>query len=182
MNKAIFLDKDGTLIKDVPYNVNPLLIKLEPFVAETLAKLRKRNYMLIVVSNQSGVAKGLFDEKDLTAVNDTIQKLLSEHKISIDDFYYCPHHSEAVVEQYKLDCNCRKPKAGLIWRAAKDHNIDLKQSWMIGDILNDVEAGKKARCKTILINNGNETEWILNEKRTPHFIVKNMKEVEAIIP
>lgn len=174
MNRAVFLDKDGTLIKDVPYNVNPDLIALEEYAGEGLQLIRCHHYKLIVVSNQPGVAKGYFRQEDLAAVNRKIQELLKPYHIRIHAFYYCPH-SDAMA------CNCRKPAAGLILQAAMDLDINLKDSWMVGDILNDVEAGNRAGCTTILINNGHETEWMLTKKRRPHYITRNLQLAAGII-
>src|SRR6185312_52998 len=153
MNKAIFIDKDGTLIHDVPYNVDPALIKFEDHAFESLYMLQQKGYYLVVVSNQPGISKGYFKEEDLKVVEEKIKKSLFKNKVMLQGFYYCPHAEEE-------HCNCRKPKPGLIFNAARDLEIDLSRSWMIGDILNDVEAGKRSNCKTILIDNGNETEWI----------------------
>lgn len=181
MNKAVFIDKDGTLIKDVPYNVDPSLITLEKGVEEGLMLLAKEDFLLVVISNQSGVAFGYFEETALQKVSDKIDQLISNTTATITRYYYCPHHKEGVIKDYAIDCDCRKPKTGLILQASKELEIDLQQSWMIGDILNDVEAGNSAGCRTILIDNGGETEWIMNEKRTPSFTVSNFKEAADII-
>lgn len=174
--KAIFLDKDGTLIEDVPYNVDPEKIKLNNGVGEALLRWKQDGFKLIVITNQAGVAHGYFKEEKLQIVEKTIRKKLEAFNVEIDGFYYCPHHISGRVPEYAIDCNCRKPKAGMIKRVAEELNIDLKQSWMVGDILHDIEAGNKAGCKTILINNGNETEWEMNEFRRPSFIVSEMME------
>lgn len=173
MNKAVFLDKDGTLIPDIPYNVDPEKITLVQGATDALKLLQSQGFLLIVISNQSGVAHGYFDESALNAVSEKLRSLLSSD-IPLHAFYFCPHHPDGIIQQYAMDCQCRKPKPGLILQAAKDHDIDLSRSWMIGDILNDVEAGNRAGCKTILINNGNETEWILNEMRQPTATVNNL--------
>ena len=182
MNKAVFIDKDGTLITDVPYNVKPELIKLEPGAGETLQRLQKAGYLLILISNQAGVALGYFNEKDLTPVSKVIQHLLRPYSVRISAFYYCPHHPQGTVEPYNKGCHCRKPEAGMLLQAAADLKIDLSQSWMIGDILNDVEAGNRAGCQTILIDNGGETEWLPGPNRTPHFTVKSWAEITSILP
>jgi D-glycero-D-manno-heptose 1,7-bisphosphate phosphatase len=174
--KAIFLDKDGTLIPDIPYNVNPDLIFINSDVIEGLKLLKEENFLFIVISNQPGVALGYFEEEQLLNVKRKLEDLLQEHDISLNGFYYCPHLPGTVNKKYAMDCNCRKPLPGLLLKAAGENNIDLTQSWMVGDILNDVEAGKRAGCKTILINNGNETEWTINEFRTPDYSLANMKE------
>lgn len=181
MRKAIFIDRDGTLIKDVPYNADPALVKLEYYAGEMLYELKKRNYLLILISNQSGVAKGLFTIDDLYTIQAEISRQLLTYHVQLDGFYFCPHLPDAVIKEYDVDCNCRKPKAGMLFKAARDFNINLKASWMIGDILNDVEAGNIAGCKTILIDNGNETEWVYNNNRTPNFKVNDLKEAMKTI-
>jgi len=181
MNKAIFIDKDGTLISDIPYNVNPELITLQEGVVEGLKLLKAQGYVFIMVSNQSGVAHGYFKEEALLNVKGKIQALLEPDKIRFDGFYWSFNHPQGTVEKYTVECNFRKPKPGMILQAAEEHQIDLKQSWMIGDILNDVEAGKKAGCQTVLIDSGNETEWIMNTDRTPDYRAKNFFQAAAYI-
>lgn len=173
MNKAVFIDRDGTLIKDVPYNANPALIEFLPDAIETLSALKKNKFLLILISNQSGVARGFFSVEQLEKMHDVIQQTLSNFNVKLDAIYYCPHHPEGKIKEYTIECECSKPKPGLIFKAAAAYNIDLNNSWMVGDILNDVEAGNAAGCKTILLDNGNETEWILNEKREPAFTVES---------
>ena len=176
MNKAVFLDKDGTLIKDVPYNVDPEKIALFEDVPKGLKLVKEQGFKLIVVTNQAGVALGYFEEKAIEGVKQKIINLLKVYDITLDGFYYCPHHEKGRVKEYATTCECRKPLPGLLIQAANELNIDLSQSWMIGDILNDVEAGKKAGCKTILIDNGGETEWELTKDRTPDYTVNNFLE------
>lgn len=152
--KIIFLDKDGTLIPDIPYNVNPDLINLYPDASKALPLLYKMGYEFIIVTNQSGVAKGYFREEALEKVKLKMRKLF--HKISVPllDFYYCPHAEESFDG---LGCGCRKPQAGMLRRAALKHNLNLDSCWMVGDILNDVEAGNRASCRTVFLDRGNET-------------------------
>jgi histidinol-phosphate phosphatase family protein len=170
MNKlAVFLDKDGTLVEDVPFNVDPDRMRLTPGVGEGLALLHEAGYQLIVVSNQSGVARGLFTERALAMVERRLRELVAEEGgVPLAGFYYCPHHPHGVVAEYAVDCRCRKPRPGLITRAAREHRIDLGGSWMVGDILDDVEAGRRAGCWTLLVDNGHETEWDLSCRRRPH--------------
>jgi D-glycero-D-manno-heptose 1,7-bisphosphate phosphatase len=179
--KAIFLDKDGTLIPDVPYNVNPDLVTLENGVIEGLQLLQQEGYCFVVISNQAGVAKGFFDYADLEKVEQKLDFLLKPAGITIDKYLFCPHYPEGKVEKYAVACECRKPKPGMILQAAKDLEIDTEQSWMIGDILNDAEAGNRAGCRTILINNGNETEWVTGAYRTPTFVAANFLEAVGFI-
>ncbi len=176
MNRAIFLDKDGTLIEDVPYNVDPALIRLYPDVPEALRRFRAAGYRLIVISNQAGVARGYFEEEALVGVRETLYRLLAAEGVPLDGFYYCPHHPGGVVAAYAVACECRKPGPGMILRAAREHGVDLAGSWMVGDILNDVEAGNRAGCRTVLIDNGNETEWVAGEGRTPHLVARTVLE------
>lgn len=181
MKKAIFIDKDGTLVHNVPYNVNPDYIRFDDGVLEGLRTLRRGGYLLIGVSNQSGIAHGYFSEAALGRVLENIQERLHGSGAALDDFLYCPHHPGGKVPRYTAVCDCRKPKPGMLLRAAGKYDIDLSRSWMIGDILNDVEAGNQAGCRTVLINNGNETEWILADNRKPTVIAGNFKEAADMI-
>ena len=176
MNAAAFLDKDGTLIEDVPYNVNPALIRLTQGAAAGLARLHAAGYALIVISNQSGVALGRFTEGALAAVERRLRELLAEAGVPLAGFYYCPHHPGGVVPGYSMACTCRKPAPGLLHRAAEEHGIDLARSWFLGDILDDVEAGRRAGCRTVLIDNGNETEWVRSPLRWPDVIAADLDE------
>jgi D-glycero-D-manno-heptose 1,7-bisphosphate phosphatase len=167
--KAVFVDKDGTLVVNVPYNVDPERIALAPGAQHGLARLAGTGYQVIVVSNQPGAALGIFPEAALKKVEARLNEL-----VPLDGFYYCPHPPGE-------DCGCRKPQAGLIERAAREHGVDLSSSWMIGDILDDVEAGRRAGCRTILLDVGHETEWQLNEQRSPHHIARDLSEAADII-
>ncbi|MES2354881.1 MAG: HAD family hydrolase [Pseudomonadota bacterium] len=179
--RAVFLDKDGTLIENVPYNVNPDLIRLSPFAGSALKLLSREGYALFVITNQAGVANGFFTEDALQAVHEKIRELLAEYGVDLQGFYYCPHSPTGKVKQYALHCTCRKPFAGMLYAAAREHDIDLDQSWMIGDILNDVEAGRRAGCRTILVDNGNETEWLLTGWRMPHLIAHDLRMAANVI-
>jgi D-glycero-D-manno-heptose 1,7-bisphosphate phosphatase len=181
MNKAIFIDKDGTLIPDIPYNIDPELIKVDQSIKSALRQAKEIGYMLILVSNQSGIARGYFTERDLIPALEKIQRELKVEDVQLDDVFFCPHHPKGIIKEYAVECDCRKPMPGMIVNAALKHNIDLKKSWMVGDILNDVEAGTRAGCKTILVDNGNETEWIKSEFRTPSKVVSSLTEAVDFI-
>jgi D-glycero-D-manno-heptose 1,7-bisphosphate phosphatase len=181
MEKAIFLDKDGTLLEDVPYNVDPTRIKLMPGAVEGLQKFYQAGYRLVVISNQSGVAKGYFPEATLLGVRTKLEALLAEIGVSLSGFYYCPHFPGAKIAKYARDCICRKPAPGLILQAARSLKLDLSRSWFIGDILNDVEAGNRAGCRTVLLDNGHETEWLSGEYRQPFYVAANLAEAAALI-
>jgi D-glycero-D-manno-heptose 1,7-bisphosphate phosphatase len=157
--RAVFLDKDGTLIRDVPFNVDPARIEFLPGVAEGLALLGKAGFRFIVITNQPGVAHGQFEEKELKAVDKTLKDFFENAGVRLDAFYWCPHHPEGSVQKYTQTCDCRKPGTALILKACSDLGIDAKQSWFVGDILDDVEAGKKAGCRTAFVDSGNESEW-----------------------
>ncbi|MBZ5710672.1 D-glycero-alpha-D-manno-heptose-1,7-bisphosphate 7-phosphatase [Nannocystis pusilla] len=145
---AIFLDKDGTLIDDVPYNVDPARVCLTRGAREGVTALQAAGYALVVVTNQSGVARGLFGGEALLIVRARIEALLGRR---LDGFYWCPHYPAGVVREYAIACGCRKPQPGLLTRAAGELGLDLARSWMVGDILSDVEAGCRAGCRTALL-------------------------------
>jgi histidinol-phosphate phosphatase family protein len=172
MKAAAFIDKDGTLIENVPYNADPARIRLVERAEEAVEALAAKGFSIIVISNQPGVALGFFDEAELKKTEAFLQRCLSGR---LDGFYYCPHHPQA-------GCACRKPQPGMLRRAAADHGLSLKCSWMIGDILDDVEAGRRAGCRTCLIDNGNETEWKLDGARRPHRITRSLALAAQMIP
>jgi histidinol-phosphate phosphatase family protein len=174
--RAVFLDKDGTLIENVPDNVDPGRVRLAPGAVEGLGRLHAAGYALVVVSNQSGVARGLFPEAALVAVAGRLDRLLGEAGIPLRGFRYCPHHPDGRVGRYRRRCACRKPAPGLLLRAAADYGLDLAASWMVGDILDDVEAGRRAGCRTVLVDAGGETEWRPGPDRRPHHVVADLAE------
>jgi D-glycero-D-manno-heptose 1,7-bisphosphate phosphatase len=167
---AVFLDKDGTLIENVPYNVDPARIKLSPGAVKAVGRLAEGGFRLFVVSNQPGAALGYFEERALDAVARRLRELLP----ALDGFYYCPHAPAA-------RCGCRKPEQGLLLRAADEHGIVLRQSWMVGDILDDIEAGRRSGCRTILIDNGNETQWKLSAQRRPDHVAGDLVQASRLI-
>ena len=172
--KAIFLDKDGTLLDDVPYNIDPQRMVLSKNAGEGLRLFAGLSYQLIVVSNQSGIARGYFEESVMQKVEQRLRELINEERASLLAFYYCPHLPNAPVDAYRKQCDCRKPAPGMLLQAAADHDIDLAASWMIGDILDDIEAGNRAGCRTILLDNGNETEWQISTYRKPDLMVPDI--------
>lgn len=151
--KAVFLDRDDTLVEDPGYISHPSQVKLLPGAAAALAQLRKMGFRLVVVSNQSGVARGIITEEALAQVHHTLEKLLADEGVYLDAIYYCPFHPDGVIPKYRIESDLRKPAPGMLLEAAQKLDIDLSASWMIGDSYRDVEAGKRAGCKTILINN-----------------------------
>ena len=154
MNKAVFLDRDKTIIEDKEGYINdPTKVKLLPGAAEAIKKLNKNSFKVIITTNQSGVGRNYFTEKDLTLIHQKMIELLQKEGAHLDDIYYCPHHPEEA-------CSCRKPLPGMIVEAAIEHDIDIKESYCIGDSERDIEAGKTAGCKTILIKEGRLEEAV----------------------
>ena len=148
--KAFFLDRDGVVVKQVHYLCEPEKTELEKNVVQAIRKLRQKGYMVIVVTNQSGVARGKFTIDAVEAVHRKIEELLAAENEKIDAFYICPHHPD-----FDGDCDCRKPAPGLILKAAEEHNIDISSSVMIGDKLSDVKCGENAGVKySVLIATG----------------------------
>lgn len=178
---AVFLDKDGTLIHNVPHNVDPARIRLADGAEAGVQRLHRAGYHLVVVSNQSGVAFGRFALDALAAVTHRLHELLAAAGVPLLDAYYCPHHPEGKVPEFTRNCPCRKPRPGLLLRAAREHRLDLAHSWMVGDILDDIEAGHRAGCATVLVDNGNESEWNLAPNRVPHFTAADLLQAAEVI-
>ncbi len=175
-NRAIFLDRDGTMAIDVSYCSRPEDFELFPNTARAIKLLNEHDYKVIVITNQSGVARGYFTEDTLGRIHQKMLKKLAEEGARIDGIYYCPHHPSD-------NCECRKPKPKMVMQAVSEHDIDLKQSFMVGDKPLDIQLGKNVGCRTVLIPaNTGETEvapgspdytasdllqaalWIINQK------------------
>jgi D-glycero-D-manno-heptose 1,7-bisphosphate phosphatase len=156
MNKrpAIFLDRDGVIIEEVNYLSHPDQVKLIPGSAKAIQTLNTLGIPVIIVSNQAGVAKGYFPITQIPLVHARLNHLLAQENAHADAIYYCPHHPEGSVPEYAITCKCRKPSPGMLLEAEKNHQLDLSDSWIIGDKASDVEAGINAECKTILVKTG----------------------------
>lgn len=178
---AVFLDKDGTLLTDVPYNVDPLLMQLAPGACEALRILAELDLPLYVISNQGGVAMAKFSLDALEDVEKRLCELVLDCGATLSGIYWCTHHPEGSIAPHNRACDCRKPAPGMLLRAAREHGIALEQSWFAGDILDDVEAGNRAGCRTILIDNGNETVWRRGPFREPERVVVNLHEAALAI-
>ena len=150
--KAVFLDRDGTIIEDMDYLDDPAQIRLLDGAVDGLRRLQKAGYLLLVVTNQSGVARGYFTEERLARIHRVLRETLNKQGVKIDDFYYCPHLPGGEVDAYSGPCECRKPAPGLIERAAAEWNADVSRSVAVGDSERDVEAGRKAGCATVLLD------------------------------
>ena len=157
--RAVFLDRDGTINKYVGFLRNIEQFELLPGVANAIKKINSSGYMCIVVTNQPVIARGEVSIPELQEIHNKMETLLGAEGAYLDSIYYCPHHPhkgyEGEIPELKIDCECRKPKPGMLLKAAEDFNIDLSKSWMIGDGENDIKAGKTAGCKTTLIGEGN---------------------------
>jgi len=176
-NKAVFLDRDGTLNFDPGYLGNPKNLKLFPDSGNVLAELKnKHHFKLIVISNQSGIARGIITEEEVISVNKELNKKLLEFNVQIDAFYYCPFHPDF---SSKEECLCRKPSPKMIFDAARDFNINLSNSYFIGDSASDIKAGKSADLITILVKTGYGAESISilqKENNFPSFVANNLIE------
>jgi histidinol-phosphate phosphatase family protein len=178
---AVLLDKDGTLLVDVPYNVDPERMRLADTAASALALLGQLGVPLVVVSNQPGIALGRFGEDALHGVSRRLERLFQRHGARLHGFFYCPHHPAGTVAPFGGGCACRKPAPGLLHQAAAQLGLDLARSWMIGDILDDVEAGHRAGCRAILVDCGNETEWVRGPHRAPDHIVSSLEAAARLV-
>lgn len=180
-NKAIFLDRDDTIIEDAGYISDPEQVKLIKGVPKALAQLREIGFKLVVVTNQSGVARGIFAEKALGEIHNRLRQLLSKEYVQLDNIYYCPYHPEGIVPKYRKESDLRKPSPGMLLVAAEEMDIDLDNSWMIGNSSRDIEAGLQAGCKTILLDNSTERITFKRGEAKPDFRAVNMKEAVNII-
>lgn len=155
--KAVFLDRDGTINKYVGFLRNINDFELIDGVSEAIKRINASGYLAIVITNQPVIARGEVTYEELNEIHNKMETLLGNHGAYLDSIYYCPHHPDSgfdgEIKELKIDCDCRKPKPGLLLKAAEELNIDLSQSWMIGDSKNDIMAGKNAGCKTVLIGN-----------------------------
>lgn len=193
-NKALFLDRDGVIIKmhydrihgtiDTPLSIKQ--VEFIPGIFELLRFAKRFGYLLIVIANQPGVGIKKISSKRNTEIKNYITQTLQKQGIELDGEYHCMHHPYASISKYRKGCICRKPKIGLLIQASKDFNIDPEQSWMIGDGVQDIIAGHTAGCKTVLVGNIMEAEYlhILEEKLgnvKPTFLVKNIKQIKSLL-
>lgn len=176
---AVFLDRDGTLIEEANYLKNLEDLKIIKGTPEAVKKLNKNGILAIMVTNQSGVARGYFDEDNVKFLNKSLNSLLKKDGAYLDGFYYCPHHIKGIIDEYAKECDCRKPKAGLIQQALQDfREIDLKKSYVIGDKLCDIELAKNAGCRGILVKTGYGSQLAEEVQNSikPDFIAETIEE------
>jgi D,D-heptose 1,7-bisphosphate phosphatase len=162
-NTAVFLDRDGTINEEVGYLDSLDKFKIIPCAYEAIRLINESGMKAVVISNQAGVARGLFTEDFVKKINKHLQAALCQKKAHIDNFYYCPHHPTEGIEPYLKVCNCRKPASGMLLQAAQDLNIDLTRSYLVGDRFRDMEAAKKVRVKGILVKTGYGQELLQDD-------------------
>ncbi len=180
-DKAIFLDRDDTLIEDTGYINSHEQVKLLDGVAKALIELKALEYKLVVVTNQSAVARGIITEKVLGEIHNRLEQLLAEKKAFLDGIYYCPYHPDGAVKKYRKESEFRKPNPGMLLKAAEEMDIDLGQSWCVGNSISDMEAGLRAGCKTILIDLPSHQQQLEPGQPRPDYKAVNIKEVVNII-
>ena len=151
---AVFLDRDGTINEQMGYINHTCRFQLLPGAAEAIKKLNDANIPVVVVSNQSGLARGYFPEALLVAVHEKMNKLLAEAGAHVDGIYYCPHHPEAKEERFRASCNCRKPKPGLVLQASEEMGLDPKRSYVVGDRWSDIKTAANCGATSILVRTG----------------------------
>lgn len=189
MNKAVFFDKDGVLNIDNGIEDNLNFTNLFPWSGDIVAGLRKKGFKIFMVTNQPVVARGLITEKELIKKLERFKKLIriQNSDAIIDKIYYCPHHPNADLKEYRKSCECRKPKPGMLIKASNEYNIDLSKSFMIGDRISDIIAGHLAGCTTLQFLSGRhndeeiESDLILDKEIKPDFIISDINELKDII-
>lgn len=166
-SKAVFLDRDGTIAYDVHYCSHVEDFKLLPTVPEAIKLLNENNFKVIIVTNQSGIARGYFNKKTLAQIHQRMETELAQCRALVDAIYYCPHHPEK-------GCECRKPKTGLILQASKELGLSLDRSFLVGDMQTDIKAGKAAGCQTVLVTTGPHPTKVEAQSESPNYIAGNL--------
>jgi D-glycero-D-manno-heptose 1,7-bisphosphate phosphatase len=161
---AVFLDRDGTLLEEAGYLDRLDRLVFFPYSVDAVRLLNRANFAVIVVTNQAGIARGIFKESFVAEAHRHISARVSAGGAHVDGYYYCPHHPEAVIEQYRKSCDCRKPEPGLLRQAASEHGLALDRSFVIGDRWHDLEAGQRVGARGVLVRTG----YGKTEERTPH--------------
>jgi D-glycero-D-manno-heptose 1,7-bisphosphate phosphatase len=178
MKPAVFMDRDGTIAEEVGYINHISRFLLFPFAAEAIKKLNACGWLAIVVTNQAGVARGYFTEDMVQRIHKKMNQELTAAGAKLDAVYYCAHHPTVGEAPYRLDCDCRKPKPGLISRGAREFDIDLQRSWMVGDRYSDIELARNAGVKSAFVLSGyGRGEWE-HQRRTwqyqPDLVAENL--------
>lgn len=180
---AVFLDRDGTLIAENGYLCRAEDLRLLPGAARGVRLLREAGFSVILVTNQSAVARGLLTKGQLAEINHRLQQLLGQERAVLDAVYYCPHHPGG-IGPYRKFCFCRKPEPGMLLRAALEHSLCLSSSFMVGDKLTDIIAGRRAGCRTVLVRTGygeQELARIERERVAPDFVMEDLERAARLI-
>lgn len=170
--RALFLDRDGTLVHPRHYPRRPEELLIFEGVPALLQRFQERGWRIVLITNQSGLARGYFSESELAYMHACLAADLGQQGVRLDGIYYCPHHPEGSVAPFSVECECRKPRPGMLLRATVDLDIDLARSWFVGDILDDIEAGHRAGCRTALVDLGTESAPD-SPLRTPDLVGRN---------
>lgn len=183
---AVFIDRDGTISEEVGYVNHPSRFRVFPYSAEAIRILNETGWLAIVITNQAGVARGYFAEDVIVKIHDQLTRDLENGSARLDAIYYCAHHPSVGEPPYRLDCDCRKPRPGLIQQAARDFEIDLASSWMAGDRYSDVELARNAGLRSAFLLSGyGRGEWEYqsqNWKHQPDLVCENLLEaVRSIV-
>lgn len=185
MDKVVFLDRDGTINEEMGYINHINRFKIYEFVPAAIRMINENGYKVVVITNQSGIARGYFDEDLLTRVHEKLRFTLAQAGARIDQIYYCPHHPTEGKGEYRKDCECRKPKTGMIDMAKEVFDIDMEHSIMIGDRFKDMEFGKKVGLKSIMVLTGYGLGEFTYQREfwpfQPDYICKNLYEAAKII-
>jgi D-glycero-D-manno-heptose 1,7-bisphosphate phosphatase len=163
----VFIDRDGTLNEDIGYVSTPDELILYPWAAEAVRRINHSGLMAIVITNQSGIARGMYTEKTLSAIHSRMIDELAREGAIIDAVYYCPHHPEAGDARYRIACECRKPRTGMLDRATREHGIDLSRSYVIGDKATDINLAENAGARSVLVLTGYGRETFSHPDRWP---------------
>ncbi len=180
-NRVVFLDRDGTINIEKNYLYRIEDFEFIPGAEKAISMLNRSGYQVVVVSNQAGVARGYYTVKDVEKLHNFINMRLKDYGAHIDQFFFCPHHPEAGLGEYKIDCNCRKPKIGMFLQAEKIYQVDKNHSWMIGDNTSDIKAGQRYGIRTILVKSGYGKEVIKKREICPDYIKKDLYEAVCFI-
>jgi histidinol-phosphate phosphatase family protein len=178
--KAVFLDRDGTINKEVDALRNVTQLRVLPGAASAVKKLNRLGFLVVVVTNQPVIARGWLTEKGVDEIHGVLIRRLGRRGAKIDAIYYCPHHPNANLKKYRMQCHCRKPNIGMIQKAVREIGISRRSSWMIGDSGRDIAAGKKAGIKTILVKTGYKGKDV-DYGVKPDFVARNLEAAVAII-
>jgi len=178
--QALFLDRDGTLVHPGRYPSRPEDLHLYDGIGPELRVLQKAGFRLVIITNQAGIARGYFTEADLRRMHAHLTSELAFLGVHLDGIYYCPHHIDGVIPELAIHCDCRKPQPGMLLQAAADLEIDLQNSWFVGDILDDIEAGNRAGCRTILVDLGTE-QAPAQPLRHPNFVARDTLHALCIV-